>query len=1004
MSFDELITEKFTFFEVAEIDADELELLHHRKTTLDNCKYYTSELITNQNSAFSGTGKFTLIHHNVRSLQKNGEQFRDNIYNLNVPLSCILVTETWLKENSVPPVLQNFNFVKQNRIGRSGGGVGIYLRSSLNYIIREDLKCNNDVTETIFVEIKGENCKNILLGCIYRPPEGSIPKCLEELEILFEKLRNENKIIYIGGDFNINLLNYPNDGNVSQFIELFLSLGLYPTINRPTRVSNSTNTLIDCIFTNFLGPATSGVIADTLVSDHFPIILSCNSDLKVSKPIKVNKRTFHPDRIKKFRKRLTVLFQNFSHIDCPNEALNHFCNTIESEIDKFFPLCERHRKLTPLRPWIDNDLLQRINVKNEMQKKYLKNKSGAEYVRFTSFRNKLKSDIRIARRKYYQRLLQENQSNAKRSWQILNEVSGRVGTRTCGVKQVHCNGQIITNQKKIADVLNDFFSSVGTKINDSLPPSTADPSAYILNEVPETCFLDPVTSDEIRAILMELKDTGGTNNPICSKVLKLLSPAIIGPISHIVNLTFKTGCFPDHLKISSVTPIFKQGIKEEPGNYRPISVLSPLSKIIEKCLKDRILSFLECKGVFSQSQYGFRSKHSTEHALIKFMDYATDELEKGNFVVGVYLDIKKAFDCVNFQILFKKLSKYGIRGKALELIQNYLRNRKQKVKLADDNGAMVFSELRNITCGVPQGSVLGPLLFLIYINDLQNASALFRVITFADDTNLFMAAPSMQSLFQNVNMELDKIQAWFESNRLSINVSKTCFQLYSKRPIQDAPQIKINNASVRRASSVKFLGVIVDEKLTFKEHIAYVAKKLSIGIGFLYRGREVLNYKQLTLLYNAILVPHITYCNLVWGINYPTYINKLYILQKRAARVILGLRYNDPVSHRLHELSMVPISQIIRRRCMIMIYKIKHSLAPRHMQNMLCWRPDDSATPCVRQRGPMIVPYARTKYKQHTFKIFAPKLLNSLSALCPVEFNVSISMFKTCIAKVTDNQ
>ena len=155
------------------------------------------------------------------------------------------------------------------------------------------------------------------------------------------------------------------------------------------------------------------------------------------------------------------------------------------------------------------------------------------------------------------------------------------------------------------------------------------------------------------------------------------------------------------------------------------------------------------------------------------------------------------------------------------------------MKLADDNGATVFSELRNITCGVRQGSVLGPLLFLIYINDLQNDSVLFRAITFADDTNLFMTAPSMQSLFQNVNTELDKIQAWFESNRLSINVSKTCFQLYSKRPIKDAPQIRFNSASISRASSVKFLGVIVDEKLIFKERIEHVAKNSQLVLYFL---------------------------------------------------------------------------------------------------------------------------------------------------------------------------
>ena len=211
------------------------------------------------------------------SLIKNGEQFRDNIYNLNVPLSCILVTETWLKENSVSPALRNFNFAKQNRIGRSGGGVGIYLQSSLNYIIREDLKCISDDIESIFVEIKGENSKNILLVCIYRLPEANIPKCLEELEILFEKLRNDNKNRYIGGDFNINLLNYPNDGNVSQFIKRFLSLSIYPTINRPTRVSKSTNTLIDCIFTIFLRPSRIRCNSWYFGSRSFPNCTYCHA-------------------------------------------------------------------------------------------------------------------------------------------------------------------------------------------------------------------------------------------------------------------------------------------------------------------------------------------------------------------------------------------------------------------------------------------------------------------------------------------------------------------------------------------------------------------------------------------------------------------------------------------------------------------------------------------------------------------------------------------------------
>ena len=970
---------------------------------MDTCKYYNSSSFESQNRAFAGDGKLIILHHNVRSLLSNGEHFKDLVLDLHIKISCLLITETWLSDTTVPPSINGFTLRHQNRVGRSGGGVGIYLQSSLDHAIREDLRFVSGAFESIFVEIDCTSSKNIIVGCIYRPPDGDFRKCLEDLESLLEKLKNESKIVYIGGDFNINLLHYPGDRLVSQFVELFLSQNLYPTMNRPTRVSDKAHTLIDCIFTNFLGPAVSGVIVDTTVSDHFPIILSSDHSLKSYRLPRVLNRKFTADKTKAFRRRLLDLFRNFHHINSSNAALNFFCDTIETEIDKFFPLCQGSRKHTPLRPWIDNRLLERINTKNSLYKEYLKDKSPARHTKFKTFRNQLKNDIRDAKRNYYCKLIEENKDNAKRSWQILNEVTGRVQTKSCTINQLSSMGKIVEGQVDIANTLNDFFSSIGTKINDSVPHTTVDPTLYIQSDVPETCFFCPVDAETIHTILGDLNDSVGANCPISNKVLKLLAPAVVRPLSHIVNLSFGTGCFPDRLKISSVTPIFKQGKKDDPGNYRPISVLSPISKVIEKCMKERILNFFEHKNLFAQNQYGFRNKHSTEHALMNFMDFVTDELEKGNSIIGVYLDIKKAFDSVNFEILFKKLTRYGIRGQPLALIQDYLTNRKQKVKLVDGNGTAIYSELRNVTCGVPQGSVLGPLLFLIYINDLQNASNLFHVITFADDTNLFMSAPSIEFLCETVNLELDKVKTWLDSNRLCLNVSKTCYQLYSKRSIEIPLDIKVNDVSILRANSVKFLGVVVDEQLSFKYHIENVARKLAIGIGFLYRGREVLGRKELLLLYNTLLLPHINYCNLVWGINYPTNLHKIQILQKRAVRVILGLGYSDPVTHRFHELGISSISELIKKKSLMMIYKIKHHLAPIQIHHLLDWRSANLDVPHVRHRGPLIVPYARTKYKQHTFKIFAPKLLNSLSVSLDINLDVPISTFKTQIRKLNLN-
>ena len=453
-----------------------------------------------------------------------------------------------------------------------------------------------------------------------------------------------------------------------------------------------------------------------------------------------------------------------------------------------------------------------------------------------------------------------------------------------------------------------------------------------------------------------------------------------------------------HLRYQLLLLYINQVQRTTRGNYRPISIILPISKIIEKCLVERLKNFLSHHNILSDSQYGFRNKHSTEHALINFVDYVTAEKEDGKFVLGIYVDIKKAFDSVNHEILLNKLYKYGIRGVPQTLIKNYLSNRSQRVKLYDKHGYKILSNQQYVTCGVPQGSVLGPLLFLLFVNDMKNASLIFKAFTFADDTNLFISHHSMDELYASANRELRKIEDWLACNKLCPNIEKTCYQLYIKKQTDMTPLIYMHNSQIKRENIVKFLGVLVDESLSFREHIGHVCQKMTMGIGTMFRSREILEMNQLLTLYNALVLPHLNYCSLVWSINYETHMNRLLLLQKRAARVILGLGYIEPVTHRFKEIGIKPLSLLRDMKCMIMLDKIKHKMLPIQVNSIVEWKIPDQNQPQLRSTGPLMIPFALTVRRQHSLRVYASKLCNNLNTLSKINFLVPISKFKRTIA------
>ena len=321
-------------------------------------------------------------------------------------------------------------------------------------------------------------------------------------------------------------------------------------------------------------------------------------------------------------------------------------------------------------------------------------------------------------------------------------------------------------------------------------------------------------------------------------------------------------------------PIFKKGDATLIRNYRPISVLPVLSKIFEKLVYSRLTKYIDKHNILSNYQFGFKKGYSTYMALTILIDKITSAMDKGEHIIGLVLDFAKAFDTVNHDILLSKLNHYEIRGTVLQWFQSYLSSRKQTVRISETN-----SELKNVTCGVPQGSILGPLLFLIYINDLSAVSQITFPIMYADYTNIFIRGKDLPKMEHDLNIEIQNISQWLKANKLSLNIKKTCTMTFSNIPSvrKRINNIYIDGTQIDTVSHTQFLGVIIDNKINWNEHIKYTCKKRSKSVGIFWKIKNKVNKKTLINLYYTFIYPFIIYCNIVWGRAPKIYLSKIHI-------------------------------------------------------------------------------------------------------------------------------
>ena len=569
-------------------------------------------------------------------------------------------------------------------------------------------------------------------------------------------------------------------------------------------------------------------------------------------------------------------------------------------------------------------------IKKYLQAKNTQNKTNL-FLKFKMYRNTISNLLKLSKKNYYSEYFNTNINNIKNTWKGIKEIINIKPSQKHQPTSLNINNELITDKISIANSFNDFFSTIASKLSDKIVPTNISFDAYLNNPNPNSFFVQAVTEDEVSNYINSL-ETGKSNGPnsIPTNLLKLVSNTISNPLTSIINKSFSQGVFPDLLKMANVIPIFKKGSKLDVSNYRPISLLSNISKIFENLMQSRLHSFLEKFQCLYKLQFGFRNKHSTTHTLIDIVETIRKTIDDGNYACGVFIDLQKAFDTVNHKILITKLRYYGIRGTPLNWFQTYLNNRSQFVSI---NG--ISSSIRNISTGVPQGSILGPLLFLIYINDLNKCIKHAKTYHFADDTNLLEVNSSLKLLNKNINHDLSSLVKWLRANKISLNANKTELVIFKSKhkKLTKNLNFRISGQKIIPVHSIKYLGIKLDENLTFQPHINDLSIKLSRSNGMLSKIRHYITYDTLISIYHAIFNSHIRYGCQVWGLTTNQSLKRIVSLQNKAMRII---HFQPPFSKPdlLYYLSNTVklVDQIKILNCLF-VWEHQHSKLPTAFNN-----------------------------------------------------------------------
>jgi len=891
---------------------------HIDQPNLDSELNNLQTLFTRNQVRPNKNSSFNLSVINFRSIKNKQAELQAFLVTHNVNI--IIGTESHLDDSITnSEIFPNHYQVYRNDRNTYGGGVCILVDNNIpsNQVIVDG------VCEVVWVQIHNHEHSSVILGSFYCPPQSPV-HIWDDLAHCVSQIRNRfpDTALLLGGDFNCPGIDW-STGNLTDsylsgtfrnsLIEFAQEFLLEQIVLKPTRGDN----ILDLCFTSHPDRINQCIIVPGL-SDHDAVIVEVLYNLPFSR--KPKKRVYCYNRADwdGLREELIELSSHYfeRNVNCTKsvqENSKYICDNLLKAIDTYVPV--KFNSNSNNAPWITPQLKRLIRKKQRYYNKARRTKQSSDWAEYKSVQGQVRQTIRTEHQKHIEKILNSS-SNFNGNKPFWHYIKSRRKDQT-GISSLQTSNGVATTPAEKAEVLNNTFKSVFTS-EDLGPLPTLPESTY--PTLPEIT----ITEQGVFALLSQIdphKACGPDNIP--AKILHEMAQELTPMITHLFKQSLDTSELPSEWKSAYVTPVFKKDKKSDPSNYRPVSLTSILCKTFEHVLVSQIMKHLENNQILCPNQFGFRTKHSCESQLLLTVhDFSQYMNNKTQIDIGI-LDFSKAFDKVAHARLIQKLEFYGIRGKPLHWINSFLSNRTQQVVVEGS-----YSTSSKVTSGVPQGSVLGPTLFLIYINDLvMNIQSTVRL--FADDCLIYRPIETATD-HQILQEDLQKLSNWADKWKMKFNINKCCIMQLSKCHHVSEFSYSMSGQALNIVEQHSYLGVIIDHKLSWQPHVDYVCGKAMKLIGFLNRNLRTCSKELKELSYKQFVLPVLDYASSIWDPYHQNQINKLEMIQHRAARFVMNQPWRrnvrDSITSLLSSLKWPTLQ--LRRECtrLTLLYKITNNI------------------------------------------------------------------------------